>query len=178
MSSFYTDTRLLEVLSTALHSEATFAVGNEYERVPSILKIWPEITNPILAIWGVERQHLAPGALPSYVIWSAIETYVWQNGLAAEWNEVWASILPFCYRPEGDSLFCGHVHAILDLPRSRMEAAGLGPLSMIARSWEKMKVQIQQPNTEQEMVTGCMRYALWSACYRETVVRIGGAAFG
>jgi hypothetical protein len=169
------DTKTLEALMTAMTQQPTFIVqGGTRDDVPSIMNLWPEIPNPILATYGGREATLNFGWLNSGIIWNGIEHYVNLMNLHELFWEVLESVATLAWRPEGDTLLCGHENVKISLPVSVLQPAALGPLMMNARHWEESAKSLVPRPIEMVAWQATSRYMMWSLCYRDICAEIGG----
>jgi hypothetical protein len=170
------DPEILEVYYAAMSAGNGYrALGLERKDLPTILKLWPEINNAVLAMLGARETILSYSTLSARAIWCAIEVYVVQMKLHEQWKEVFEAVSAMVWRPEGDSAFCGHQAVQMALPRSQMQAAALGPTLMMMRHWEEYGNDIKQPLLPEIAWRGTSRYMIWALLYRDMVAQAGGA---
>jgi hypothetical protein len=170
------DTNILETMLTCITAKVTFITKNtDMEGLPTILQMWPEIPNPVLAIYGGTPTTLNYGWLQSGVIWAAIEYYANLMNVHELLKEVLESVLAMGWRPEGDTLLCGHKAVEILLPPSVLQPVAMGPLLMNARHWEEHAKPVLDEPFQVLAWRGCSRYLQWALLYRDICSELGGA---
>jgi hypothetical protein len=170
---FGTDVRYLEVLMTAMTSKVQFGSTNPNVRIPTIVKFWPEIPNPVVAIYGPKETRLNYGVYNAGTIWEAISYITSLMNVRELWWEVFQSVATMAWRPDGDSAFCGHKAVSVALPISAMQPAALGPMMMNSVQWYEREQHMEEPFLSDVAWDSTVRYMQWSLLHRDLCAQLG-----
>jgi hypothetical protein len=171
---FGSDVRMLEVFLTALTDKLQFQTGDRGVNIPAISKLWPQIPNTQLVIYGPQEPALNYGTLKSGEIWNAIAYYTALMNVRELWEEVFTSVATLAWRPENCNNFMGHKSVRMALPISVMQSAALGPLMLNMSQWRDRNTHLPIPEIAQVAWLASARYTQWALLYRDISAMLGG----
>jgi hypothetical protein len=154
----------------------TCSCRNRNTPMPDILGLWPEIPNAQLLLYGSGGTPAANATITTGMTWGAIEQFVGQYGLYAEWNEIFTTVTTLSMRPRGSTIFCGLEKLSIAMPGARMEAAALGPLSAPVRMWDKERLPMNLPQPAAVFWEGTSRYMAWELGWQSVLYSEGISA--